>query len=107
MSDVVPLNSPPDAAAEPGPSSRKGKRATRKKAAAAKTGKKGSPRKGRNGAAAGATAPVKVGRHTITMPKSLATNLTSKDVKKLRAIFKRARKRGKKRSGKKTAKKSA
>jgi len=34
---------------------------------------------------------------------ALATDLTPKDLKKLRAIFKRARKRGKKRSAEKRA----
>jgi hypothetical protein len=37
------------------------------------------------------------------MPKTLATNLTPKDLKKLRAVFKRIRKRGKKRSERKRA----
>jgi hypothetical protein len=108
VSDVIPLNAPPAAGAEPGTPPRKAKRASRK-TAAAKTSNKSSARKSR---ASGANAQVKVGRHTITVPKSLASELTSKDVKKLRAIFKRARKRGqkrnnKKKSVKKSAKKSA
>jgi hypothetical protein len=50
-----------------------------------------------------ASEPVKVGSDTIVMPKSLATNLTPKDLKKLRAVFKRVHKRGKKRTAKKRA----
>ena len=46
---------------------------------------------------------VKVGSDTIVMPKSLATNLTPKDLKKLRAVFRRAHKRGKKRTAKASA----
>jgi hypothetical protein len=106
VSDVVPLDSPADVAtaAEPAPSRKA--RASRKMVAA-KAGKKPSSRKTQKGAGgSGATAQVKMGRDTITVPKTLATNLTSKDLKKLRAILKRARKRGKKRSAK-SAKKSA
>jgi hypothetical protein len=46
---------------------------------------------------------VKVGSDTIVMPKSLATNLTPKDLKKLRAVFRRAHKRAKKRTAKASA----
>ena len=49
---------------------------------------------------------VKVGNDTIVMPKSLATNLTPKDLKKLRAVFRRAHKRGKKRTAKASAAKN-
>jgi hypothetical protein len=108
--DAVSVSSSPDAAfaVESGPpSSRKATRVSRK-TAAAKSEKRSSARKSpKNAGDSGATARVKVGPHTITVPKTLATNLTSKDVKKMRAIFKRARKRGKKRSEKKGAKKGA
>lgn len=110
MSDAVSVSSSPDAAfaTESGPSSSRKSTPTSRKTVAAKSEKKSSSRKSRKGAgSSGATAQVKVGPHTITVPKTLATNLTSKDLKKLRAIFKRARKRGKKRSAKKGAKKSA
>lgn len=51
---------------------------------------------------------MKVGGHTITMPRSLAANLTPKDEKKLAAIFKRIVKREKKHAPKKrSAKKRA
>ena len=82
----------------------------RKKASAkkrsAKTAKKRQPRRASKGAAREASSvPVKVGGDTISMPEDLATNLTSKDLKRLRAVLKRVRKRGKKRAAKKAAKK--
>jgi len=46
---------------------------------------------------------VKVGGHTIALPRSLAANLTPKDEKKLAAIFKRVLKREKKDAPKKRA----
>jgi len=46
---------------------------------------------------------LKVGGHTIVLPGSLAANLTPKDEKKLRAIFKRIVRREKKRGLKKKA----
>jgi hypothetical protein len=49
----------------------------------------------------GAAERVTVGTDTIVIPKSLATNLTPKDLKRLRAVFKRVHKRGKKRTAKK------
>jgi hypothetical protein len=49
---------------------------------------------------------IKIGSHTIELPATLAANLRSKDIKKLRAIFKRATKRGKKRAAKKGAEKA-
>ena len=46
---------------------------------------------------------MKVGGHTIVIPKSLATNLPPKDQRKLPALFKRIVKRGKKRAATKRA----
>ena len=104
MPDAVPASSPAEAASpdesatQPSrkttPSSRKvGKKASRRS----------SPQTSKRAAGAGSSEKVKVGSHTIVVPKALATDLTPKDLKKLRAIFKRARKRGKKRSAEKRA----
>ena len=100
MSDLASLSSAVDTAADPATPPAKASRASRKKVPA-KTKKKPSARKG--GGGAGATAQVKVGSRTLTVPKDLAASLTPKDLKKMRAIFKRARRRAKKRSAKKSA----
>jgi hypothetical protein len=52
---------------------------------------------------AASTVQVKVGRHAIAVPKSLAAQLTAKDKKKLLALFKRVLKRAKKQALKKRA----
>jgi hypothetical protein len=57
----------------------------------------------KRGARAVSTVRLKVGGHTIVLPKSLAANVTAKDKKKLLAIFKRIVKRQKKHSVKKRA----
>lgn len=105
MPDTVNISPP----AEPGspdesavrPPSRKKVRAKKvsAKAVSAKPAKKGQASRTSKGVASSVS--VKVGSDTIAVPKALATNLTSKDLKRLRAVFKRIRKRGKKRAAKK------
>ncbi len=99
-----------DPLAEPASPEESAARPPRKKASAkkvsAKAAKTRQPRRASKGAARETSSvPVKVGGDTISMPKALATNLTSKDLKRLRAVLKRVRKRGK-RAARKTAKKS-
>jgi hypothetical protein len=79
-----------------------------KRSRSKKTGaKKKSTRPGRHAAKrvsrAASDLRLKVGGHTIVLPGSLAANLTPKDEKKLRAIFKRIVRREKKRGLKKKA----
>ena len=74
-----------------------------RKASAKKATKRPARQGAKRRAREAASERVKVGSETIVMPKSLATNLTPKDLKRLRAVFKRARKRGKKRAAKKRA----
>ena len=82
------------------PGRKAAKRAPRQAAKASKVAKSSKSAKVAP-AAATAREDVKVGSHTVGLPSALAANLTAKDVKKLRAIFKRVNKRGKKRSAKK------
>ena len=74
-----------------------------RKASAKKATKRPARQGAKRRAREAASERVKVGSETIVMPKSLATNLTPKDLKKLRAVFKRVHKRGKKRTAKKRA----
>jgi hypothetical protein len=74
-----------------------------RKASAKKATKRPARQAAKRTAREAASERVKVGSDTIVMPKSLATNLTSKDLKRLRAVFKRVHKRGKKRAAKKRA----
>ena len=82
------------------PERKAAKRAPRKAAKASKIAKSSKSTKVAP-AAATAREDVKVGSHTVGLPSALAANLTAKDVKTLRAIFKRVNKRGKKRSANK------
>lgn len=61
-------------------------------------------RRAKRAAPKGRAARVKVGADEILLPKSLAANVTPKDVRKLKALFKRIRKRGVKSAAKKTRK---
>ena len=76
-----------------------------KKPRARKVTKPPTPKASKRGAGGSSTAHVKVGGHTIAMPKSLAAFLTGKDKKKLVAIFKRVVRRQKKHAAKKRASK--
>ena len=68
-----------------------------------KVTKRGSPKATTPGARGSSIVHVKVGGHTIALPKSLAAVLTAKDEKRLVAIFKRVVRRQKKRAAKKRA----
>jgi len=103
--DAVPASSPAEAASPDESAtqpSRKTSPSSRKKVGK-KASRRSSPQTSKRAAGAGSSEKVKVGSHTIVVPMALATDLTPKDLKKLRAIFKRARKRGKKRSAEKRA----
>ena len=100
MPDAVetPLPSEPASVDEPAR-----ERASKKPRARKVT--KRPPKASKRGTGASSTAHVKVGGHTIAMPKSLAAFLTGKDKKKLVAIFKRVVRRQKKHAVKKRASK--
>jgi hypothetical protein len=87
-----------DEAAAPPPARKASARKATKRPA-----RQAAKRAAKRAAREAASERVKVGSDTIVMPKSLATNLTSKDLKRLRAVFKRVHKRGKKRAAKKRA----
>jgi hypothetical protein len=97
--DLVPANPPVEPAGVDEPAAPR----SAKKVSARKATKRPTRPALKRGAREAASEPVKVGSDTIVMPKTLATNLTPKDLKKLRAVFKRIRKRGKKRSERKRA----
>ena len=99
MPDPVETDSlaEPSSVEEPAP-----QRPTRK-ASGRKVTKPSTRKASKRGARAASTVRVKVGGHTIAMPRSLAANLTAKDEKRLSAIFKRILKRQKSRAAKKRA----
>jgi hypothetical protein len=71
------------------------KRVTKKRAAKSATRRRSKPV-----SRSASSTRVKIGVDQIVLPGSLAAHLTSKDVKKLKALFKRVRKRAKKRAAK-------
>jgi hypothetical protein len=75
----------------------------RKPTKVAKTPARAPRAASRRSASTDASVRVQIGDDTVFIPKALAADLTPKDLKKLRAVFKRIRKRGKKRAAKKDA----
>jgi hypothetical protein len=97
--DPVPANPPVEPAGVDEPTAPR----SAKKVSARKATKRPTRPAVKRAAREAASERIKVGTDTIVMPKSLATNLTPKDLKKLRAVFKRVHKRGKKRMANKRA----
>jgi hypothetical protein len=95
VADAVPSNSPAEPASLEVPVIEGPRKKTSRKKASTPPSRRPSKAPAR-----ATSAEVKVGTHTIVMPESLATRLKPKDLKKLRAIFKRVSKRGKKRAAK-------
>ena len=110
MADAKPATSPvDDASLDESAAQSPAETAVASRKRVSERGKKASTRRSRSTSKgttrAGATGHVRVGSDTIVVPKALAADLSQKDLKKLRAIFKRAGKRAKKRAtGKRAAK---
>ena len=103
MPDPVPAFSPGegDTLQEPVAQPARKAASSRNKARRKKASKPASQKPAKRTARAASAARVKVGSDTIGLPGGLAEHLTAKDLKRLRAIFKRARKRAKKQAAKK------
>jgi hypothetical protein len=99
MPDSVPANPPVEPAGVGEPAAPRSAKKVRSKKATKRLTRPASKRPSRGAL----SLRVKVGSDTIVLPKSLATNLKPKDLKKLRAVFKRVHKRGKKRTANKRA----
>jgi hypothetical protein len=102
MADPVEM----DASAEPAAVDTPAPPPPSRKATGRKVTKPSSRRSSRRVSRATATVEVKVGDHAVAMPKSLAAQLTTKDKKRLLALFKRVLKRQKKQAQKKGAAKA-
>lgn len=92
-----------DPVAEPSNVVKPAPQRSRRKASGRKVTKPALRTRPKAGPRAVSTERLRVGGHTIVLPKSLAANLTGKDKKKLVAIFKRIVKRQKKHALKKRA----
>ena len=99
MSDPVE----PPSSEDPAPVQASAPKRSSRKTGVKKGAKRASGKAAKRVLQPGSGVRVKVGGHTITMPRGLAANLTPKDEKKLAAIFKRILKREKKHGRKKRA----